>query len=76
MIDPAAPVTGTVDATGCNIGVYYSPGNSGSVSGATVENANYYGIVNNGSSGNVSNSVVQNIGETPPNGTQHGVAIY
>src|ERR1019366_6592549 len=22
------------------------------------------------------NSVVQNIGETPPNGTQHGVAIY
>lgn len=34
-------VTGTLDATSCNIGVYYGPGTSGTVSG-TISGANYY----------------------------------
>jgi hypothetical protein len=78
VVNPAGPVTGTVDATGCNIGVYYdgSVVHSGTVSGATVENANYYGIVNNGANVSVTGSTVSNIGESPFNGDQHGVGIY
>ncbi len=30
-------VSGPLDATGCNIGVYYAPGTSGSVSGADIK---------------------------------------
>ena len=26
LVNPSGPVTGTVNATGCNIGVYYGPG--------------------------------------------------
>jgi hypothetical protein len=69
-------VTGTLDASGCNIGVYYGPGTTGSVSGATIKNANYFGIVNDGGNVTVANSTVTQIGETPLNGTQHGNAIY
>ena len=76
QINPTTTVTGTVDATGCNIGVYFSPGTTGSVSGALVENANYFGVVNNGSSVSVTNSAITNIGESPLNGDQHGVGIY
>ncbi|GAC1393618.1 MAG: hypothetical protein NVSMB38_22470 [Ktedonobacteraceae bacterium] len=68
-------VRGTVDATGCNIGVYYGPGIKGSVQ-AEVFGANYYGVVNNGSNVSVSHSYVHNIGENPFNGTQHGVGVY
>jgi hypothetical protein len=77
LINPSSTVTGTVDAGGCNIGVYYGPGHSGIVKGATVENANYYGIVNDGGSVSISNSTVTNIGEQSGfDGTQHGVGIY
>ena len=31
-------ISGTIDATGCNIGIYYGPGTSG-----TVEGSNVYG---------------------------------
>lgn len=86
MINPGT-VTGTLAATGCNIGVYYDDGtDGGSVGGtvyaATISGANYFGIVVNGGGGhqavnvNVTSSTIQNIGETPPNGTQHGVAIF
>jgi hypothetical protein len=80
VIDPPATVTGTIDATGCNIGVYFDSSHTGTVS-ATVKNANYFGIVNNGSTVNVTNSKVMNIGENPIatnplNGLQHGVGIY
>jgi hypothetical protein len=74
-------VTGTLDAGGCNVGVYYdsttAPGN---VAGADVFGANYFGVVVNGDVGNVTvnvtNSRIHDIGETPLNGAQHGNAIY
>ncbi len=73
-------VTGTLDATGCNIGVYYDNTTTGNVTGATIFGANYFGVVVNGDVGNatvsVTDSSVHNIGETPLNGTQHGNAIY
>ncbi|MDR3418061.1 MAG: hypothetical protein P4L83_17950 [Nevskia sp.] len=78
LIDPAGTVTGEVNATGCNIGVYYDShaAHGSAVNGANVHGANYFGIVNNGASINVTNSNVHDIGETPLNGDQHGVAIY
>jgi hypothetical protein len=73
-------VTGPLDATGCNIGVYYDNTTTGNVSGATISGANYFGVVVNGDVGtvsvNVTNSGIHDIGETPLDGTQHGTAIY
>ena len=76
LINPHGFVSGDVDATGCNIGIYYGPGSYGVVSGASVHGSNYYGIVNNGAFVTVQNSTVYDIGETPLNGDQHGVGIY
>lgn len=73
LINPG-DVTGDVDATGCNIGVYYTQ--NGHVRNANVHGANYFGIVNNGANVEVANSTISDIGEKPFNGTQHGVAIY
>lgn len=76
LINPAGLVSGDVDATGCNIGIYYGPGANGHVNDASIHNANYYGVVNNGARVRVENSTIYDIGETPLNGDQHGVAIY
>jgi hypothetical protein len=77
LINPTAPVTGEVDATGCNIGVYYAPGTSGgSVSGANIHGANYYGVVVNAAAVNVTNSSIHDVGEVPLNGAQHGVGVF
>ena len=69
-------VTGSLDAGGCNIGVYYGPGTSGTVDNATIFGANYFGVVARGAAVNVTNSNVHDIGEVPLNGAQHGLAIY
>ena len=66
----------SLDAGGCNIGVYYGPGTSGTVDNATIFGANYFGVVAHGASVNVTNSNVHDIGEVPLNGAQHGLAIY
>ncbi|SRR5579875_1298341 len=80
----------TIDATGCNIGIYYKPGTSGTVDSVTVSHANYFGILVAGdienadgsfsnpgaTSVDITNSNISNIGESPFNGDQHGVAIY
>jgi hypothetical protein len=76
MINPPGTVRGDVDATGCNIGIYYGPGSHGKVDLANVHGANYFGIVNNGGRVDIRNSAISDIGEKPFNGTQHGVAIY
>src|SRR5947208_13428937 len=75
----------TIDATGCNIGIYYGPGTSGTVENSDISGSNYFGIVATGedsvlnvgtTSVDVTNSKIHNIGEKPFNGTQHGVAVY
>lgn len=76
LINPPKTFSGTVNATGCNIGIYYAPGATGKVSHAEVYGANYYGIVNDGANGSILNTSVHNIGEVPLNGVQHGVGIY
>ena len=64
--------TGTIDATGCNIGVY----NPTSVNNANISGANYYGVVvSKKTAVNVTNSSIHNIGDVPFSGNQHGVGI-
>jgi hypothetical protein len=79
MINPVGTVSGDVDATGCNIAIYYNLG-SGTIKNANIHGSNYFGVVVNGDSADVSvdiaNSSVHDIGENPLNGTQHGAAIY
>ncbi|MDP9225297.1 MAG: hypothetical protein M3P18_15930 [Actinomycetota bacterium] len=65
----------TLDATGCNIGVYYDSAHTGSVSNADISGANYFGVLVNGVTASVTNSSVHAIGEAPLNGSQHGNAI-
>jgi len=76
LIDPPGTVSGDIDATGCNIGIYYSAGAFGRVRHANVHGANYFGIVNNGAKVDIKNSTISDIGEKPFNESQHGVAIY
>jgi hypothetical protein len=64
-------VTGPLDATGCNIGAY----NPTSVSNAHIFGANYFGVLDNGVATNVTGSHIDNIGEVPLNGSQHGNAV-
>ncbi len=79
LINPAV-VSGTVDATGCHIAVYYGPGSSGVIKGADIFGANYFGVMANGDYGDIRvdilNSRIHGIGEVPHNGSQHGVAVY
>jgi len=74
LINPPGNVSGDINATGCNIGIYYSA--NGQVDNANIHGANYFGIVNNGANVNVQNSNISDIGEKPFNGDQHGVAVY
>ncbi len=70
-----ANVNGSVNAAGCNIGVYFGPGLVGTVT-AQIFGANYFGVANNGGNVTVNKSQIHDIGENPLNGDQHGVAIY
>jgi hypothetical protein len=76
LIDPLGTFSGDVDATGCNIGIFYGAGASGELFGASVHGANYFGVVRYGASVTITNSVVYQIGDQPFDGSQHGVAIY
>jgi len=64
-------VTGTLDATGCNIGAY----NPTSVTNAHIYGANYFGVLDNGIAASVTGTHIDNIGEVPLNGSQHGNAV-
>jgi hypothetical protein len=68
-------VSGPLDATGCDIGVYFPT--SGSVTiGGDIFGARYFGVVNNGTSVSVTGALIHDIGDTPFDGAQHGVGIY
>ena len=69
-------VSGPLDATGCDIGVYYAPGTTGSVNGAEISGALYDGVVANAAAVNVTGSQIHNIGDTPLGGNQRGVGVY
>lgn len=78
LINPGSVVSGDVDATGCNIGVYFDQ--NGVVNSANIFGSNYFGVLVNGDIYNVTvdiaDSSIHDIGENPLNGSQHGVAVY
>ncbi len=76
VINPPGTFSSTINATGCNIGIYYGTGTTGTVNKAEIFGANYFGVVNNGGNVTITKSRIHDIGEIPFNGTQHGVAIY
>jgi hypothetical protein len=68
-------VSGSLDASGCDIGVYFAT--PGSVTaGAQIFGARYFGVVNNGTAVNIEGATIHDVGNTPFDGTQHGVGIY
>lgn len=80
FINPVGTVTGTIDATGCNIAIYYSPGAGGTIKNANIFGSNYFGVVVNADAGavnvDITTSSIHHIGENIHDGTQHGVAVY
>ena len=76
VVATSGTITSEVDATGCNIGVYFAPSSTGTVNNANIHGANYFGVVVHRASVDISNSQIHDIGETPFNGAQHGLAVY
>jgi hypothetical protein len=78
VVNPAGVVTGTIDATGCEVGVYFGQGH-GRVSEAEVFGARYYGVLVDGNlndvSVDVSNSSFHDIGEVPRTNVRHGQGV-
>ncbi len=66
-LNPTAPVTGPINASGFDIAVYFGPGHSGTVT-ADISGAKYYGVVADGAQVNVTGSQVHHIGDNPFNG--------
>lgn len=79
LVNPAGPVGGSIDATGCDIGIFYDAG-SGSVQGAEIFGARYFGVVAQGDTNDLAvdviDSAIHDIGDVPLDGSQHGVAVY
>jgi hypothetical protein len=65
-----ADLTGDVDGTGCDIAAYYDDGAAHTVSAADVHGSLWYGA-----DVAVTDSDVHDIGDTPFNGVQRGLAI-
>jgi len=78
LVNPAGSVSGTIDATGCEVGIYYGSG-SGRVSRAEIFGARYYGVLVDGNLHDVAvdvvNSSVHDIGEVPRTNARHGQGI-
>jgi len=78
LINPVS-VPSPLNATGCNIGVYYDTGVA-TLSQVDIYGANYFGVVVNGDANpvvvHITRNLIHNIGEVPFNGTQHGIGIY
>ena len=74
-------ITGDVDATGCDVGVYIGPTVSGVTVTASVHDANHVDIFNDGGGATVTGSTISNVGNHAgstfaPNGVQTGIGVY
>lgn len=73
-------VTGDVDATGCDIGVYVGPGVWDVTITASIHDADRFGVFSVGGNTTVTGSSIYNIGnhdgiKFAPNGAQTGIGI-
>jgi hypothetical protein len=80
LINPPGAVGTILDATGCNIGIYYDGGNNATLDGADVFGASHYGVLVNTDNGGTSvisikRSILHHIGDVPHSLGQYGVGI-
>jgi hypothetical protein len=76
LINPGTVSGQDVDATGCDIGVYYGPGETGAVElGSNIHGARYFGVLTNGALVSVTDSVIHDIGQVPFAGGNFGYGI-
>jgi hypothetical protein len=80
LVNPSGTVMSMLDATGCNIGIYYDGGHDATLDGADVSGARDYGVlVNTDNSGSstvsITHTVVHHIGDVPHSVGQYGVGI-
>lgn len=78
VVNPAGAVRGRIDASGCEVGVYFNEG-TGSIEGADIYGARYYGVLVDGNGHTVSvdvrNSAVHQIGDPQLTASRHGQGI-
>src|SRR3954451_16758734 len=74
---PDATVPENVDASGCDIGVFYDTSASHYLAHKNVFGATYYGVLSTGAgvTTNITLSSVHETGNHPHDGTQHGVDV-
>jgi hypothetical protein len=79
LVNPGNLTGASVNATGCDVGVYYS-GVEAKIQDSQVYGALYYGVLVHGdtttTSVDIIDSNINTIGDSPLNGNQRGVAIY
>jgi hypothetical protein len=64
LVNPRRVYGQDVDATGCDIGVYYGPGATGGIQGGSnIHGARYFGVLMNGGKAPILNSVIHDIGD-------------
>lgn len=68
-------LTGDVDGTGCDIAAYYDDGAAHTITNAQVHGSQFAGVYNDGADVTVEDSDVFDIGDTPFNGVQRGLAV-
>jgi hypothetical protein len=74
---PDTAVPENLDATGCDIGIYYDTSGH-NLADKNVFGAKYYGVLSNTSNAtdnNISFGSVYDIGNKPHDGSQHGIAV-
>lgn len=74
VYDETLPIGADVNASGCDIGVYYDE--PFILKGVSVENAKMAGVFVNGTTATVAGSTITNIGDQPFDGNQYGLGIY
>jgi hypothetical protein len=78
IVNPGRAVTGRVDATGCDVGIYFSRGR-GEVVHANVFGARYYGVLVDGNGHDVAvdvrDSTLHDIGDAPMTSARHGEGV-
>jgi hypothetical protein len=80
LINPPGTVASMLDATGCNIAIYYDGGHDVTIDGADISGASHYGVLVNTDNGgtstvSVKHTVVHHIGDVPHSINQYGIAI-
>jgi hypothetical protein len=82
LINPAT-VPSPLNATGCDIGVYYDntmPGGVATMNKVDVYGPRYFGVAVNADLGpltiHLTNNTIHNVGNVPFDGTQHGIGLY